>query len=58
MVSKGVLKKEQIVPWAPWEIKKSDLESKSIRDIIGNLHKTGKLRTIRDDSPMQQRLFQ
>ncbi len=22
MVSKGVLEKEQIVPWAPWEIKK------------------------------------
>ncbi len=57
MVSKGVLEKEQIVPWAPWEIKKSDLDSKSIQNIIENLHKTGKLRIIRDDSPVQQLLF-
>ena len=57
LVSKRVLNKEQIVPWAPWEIKRSDLDSKRIQDILKNLRETGKLRIIRDDSPVQISLF-
>ncbi len=58
LVSKGVIKKEQIVPWAPWEIKRSDLDSKPVQDILKHLRKTGKLRIKRDDSPVQKSLFE
>jgi DNA invertase Pin-like site-specific DNA recombinase len=43
----GVLEKSQIVPFAPWEIRKSDLDSPTIQRIIKNLRATGKL-TIED----------
>ena len=53
LVSKGVLKKEQIVPWAPWEIKRSDLDSERIQYVLKNLRETGKLRIKGDDSQVQ-----
>lgn len=40
---KGILKYNQVVPLAPWEIKKSDLDSEPVKSIISNLKKTGKL---------------
>jgi len=43
LVKEGVLKREQVVPWAPWEIKRSDLDSEGIRKIIGVLKEKGKL---------------
>ncbi len=58
MVSKEVLEKKQVAPWAPWEIKRSDLDSKQVQNIFKHLHKTGKLRIKRDDLPVQQLLFQ
>jgi hypothetical protein len=58
LVSKGVLKKVQVVPWAPWEIKRSDLESERIQDVLKNLRETGKLRIKGDDSQVQLSIFQ
>jgi hypothetical protein len=43
LVSSGLLRKEQIVPWAPWEIQRSDLDAEPVRSIIQRLHETGKL---------------
>jgi hypothetical protein len=33
----------QVAPWAPWEIKRADLDGEPVRGIIEHLHKTGKL---------------
>ncbi|MCP4935699.1 MAG: hypothetical protein GY927_16195 [bacterium] len=43
LVATGVLAMTQVVPWAPWEIKKSDLDSSKITEIIKRLRETGKL---------------
>lgn len=39
----GLLKMEQVAPRAPWEIRRKDLETESIRRIVETLHKTGRL---------------
>jgi len=39
----GILKIEQVVPWAPWEIKRSDLDSQELQAILERLRNTGKL---------------
>ena len=57
LVVAGVLKKEQVAPWAPWEIRRSELESERVKTIIDNLRKTGKLRIEGVDSKKQQYLF-
>jgi DNA invertase Pin-like site-specific DNA recombinase len=57
LVTSGVLKKNQIVSWAPWEINKSDLDSTKIKSIIKTLHKTGKLAVRGNDSERQLELF-
>ncbi len=43
LVAVGILKKEQIVPWAPWEIRRADLDSEPVKGIIERLRHTGKL---------------
>jgi DNA invertase Pin-like site-specific DNA recombinase len=43
LVEAGVLSKKQVVPWAPWEICRSDLDSDPVRSILDRLHETGKL---------------
>jgi len=57
LVSSGVLKREQVVPYAPWEIRRSDLDSPEIRIIIERLRRTGKLALEGDRSQDQPRLF-
>ena len=57
LVKEGALNKEQIVPWAPWEIKRSDLDSEIVQRILKQLKKTGRLMFDRDDSGPQQSLF-
>jgi hypothetical protein len=57
LVKEHLLNKEQIVPWAPWEIKKTDLDSANIKRILKRLKKTGKLILDRDDSELQRSLF-
>jgi DNA invertase Pin-like site-specific DNA recombinase len=53
LVDNGVLKKQQVAPWAPWEIQRSDLASEPVRGILHHLRKTGKLR-IRGDQLVGQ----
>jgi hypothetical protein len=43
LVEAGLLKCEQVTPRAPWEIRRSDLNTEPIRRIIDHLHHTGKL---------------
>ena len=43
LVSSGILHKDQVVPWAPWEIRRCDLDSDPVRSIVDHLLKTGKL---------------
>jgi hypothetical protein len=43
LVAAELLPKHQIVPYAPWEIRRSDLDSEPIRDIVHHLITTGKL---------------
>ena len=57
LVANGVLEKNQIVSWAPWEIKKSDLDSNNIRKIINTLHETGRLSVKGKGSERQRHLF-
>jgi len=52
-----VLEKDQAVPWAPWEINKSDLDSGKIQELIERLRKTGKLIIKGVDSKNQLLLF-
>jgi len=54
----GILKKEQVAPWAPWEIKRIDLDSEPVHGIVDRLHKTGKLMLKGDKSEVQISLFQ
>lgn len=57
LVASGTLKKEQVVPWAPWEIRRSDLDSTRVKEILGRLRETGKLTIEGDDSGIQESLF-
>ncbi len=43
LVDSGLLPKEQVVPFAPWEIRRADLESETVRSTIERLRQTGKL---------------
>jgi DNA invertase Pin-like site-specific DNA recombinase len=57
LVVNGILKKEQVAPWAPWEINRSDLDCEPVHGIIDRLHKTGKLILKGDKSEGQMSLF-
>jgi DNA invertase Pin-like site-specific DNA recombinase len=57
LVASGVVKKEQVVPWAPWEVCCSDLDSEKVRKILDCLRETGKLVIEGDDSGAQESLF-
>ena len=58
LVASGLLKKQQVVPWAPWEIRRSDLDSDPIRCVVERLRSTGKLVLSGDDLETQASLFQ
>lgn len=58
LVAACILGKKQIVPWAPWEIRRVDLDADPVRGILDRLRRTGKLDIEGDDSPEQQHLFQ
>ena len=57
LVASGLLDRDQVAPWAPWEIKRADLESEVIRQALTHLPSTGKLPVPGNDSVAQQRLF-
>jgi len=58
LVREGVAENSQVVPWAPWEIKKSDLDSEKITEIINRLRETGKLVLSGVDAENQPFLFE
>jgi hypothetical protein len=43
LVEVGLLPMEQVAPWAPWEIQRSDLEAEPVCSIIERVKETGKL---------------
>ena len=43
LVEAGLLRREQVTPRAPWQIRRSDLDAEPIRNIIERLNRTGKL---------------
>src|SRR5947209_169203 len=57
LVEAGLLKGEQVVPPAPWEIRRADPEPEPARTIIQRLRRTGKLILRRDDAEDQPELF-
>lgn len=57
LVASGVLHREQVAPWAPWEIKRADLDAEVIRQALIHLQTTGKLPLVGNDSDTQQLLF-
>ena len=57
LVASGLLNRDQVAPWAPWEIKRVDLESEVIRQALAHLQSTGKLPVVGNDSATQQRFL-
>jgi DNA invertase Pin-like site-specific DNA recombinase len=53
----GMISKEQAAPWAPWEIKRSELESEAVQKVLGKLKQTGRLELEGDDLRNQKTLF-
>ena len=43
LVEAGLLNREQVAPRAPWEIRRSDLDTEPVRSILDHLRRTGKL---------------
>jgi len=57
LIEAGLLKGEQVVPRAPWEIRRADLQAEPVRTIIQRLRSTGKLILRGDDTEDQPELF-
>lgn len=57
LAASGVLSKEQAAPWAPWEIRRADMESEAVQRIIKKLKQTGKLELEGDGLRDQKTLF-
>ena len=43
LVETGKLINRQTVPWAPWEVRRQDLEADPVRGIVEHLRRTGRL---------------
>jgi hypothetical protein len=43
LVAAGVLPKQQVAPWAPWEIQRADLDTDAVKGLVARLRSTGKL---------------
>jgi DNA invertase Pin-like site-specific DNA recombinase len=57
LVQRGLLKREQVAPRAPWEIRRADLDAEPVRSIIDHLRRTGKLVLQGDCAENQAVLF-
>ncbi|MCC6850227.1 MAG: recombinase family protein [Deltaproteobacteria bacterium] len=57
LVDAGVVPMRQVVPFAPWEIHRADLETEPVRAIFEHLKRTGRL-SIGDPSTTQPELFE
>jgi hypothetical protein len=58
LVASGLLTVGQVAPWAPWEIRRADLDAEPIRGILEHLRRTGKLVLPGMESAAQPSLFQ
>jgi len=57
LVTSGTLPMTQVVPRAPWEIRRSDLDTEPVKSILDCLRSTGKLIIEGGDSADQLQLF-
>jgi hypothetical protein len=57
LVEAGLLKREQVTPRAPWEIRRADLTDEPVRSVIERLLRTGKLALQGGSSENQPTLF-
>lgn len=53
----GILKTQQVVPFAPWEILRADLDAEPVRRAVARLKATGRLDLKREPSTKQRELF-
>mgnify|MGYP001258040764 FL=1 len=56
LVDAGILAMQQVVPFAPWEIRRGDLESERVQALLDHLKRTGRL-FLGDTSATQCDLF-
>ena len=57
LVDRGLVPMRQVVPFAPWEIQRTDLDSDRVRTVITRLKQTRRL-VVGDTSDTQPELFQ
>jgi hypothetical protein len=57
LVAGGLVPMRQIVPKAPWEIQRSDLDSNKVRRVFDRLRRTGKLQLAGGGLEGQSALF-
>jgi len=57
LTAAGIVSMAQVAPFAPWEIKRSDLDSERVREIVKRMKRTGRLK-LGDNSGQQHELFQ
>jgi hypothetical protein len=57
LVEAGLLKREQVTPRAPWEIRRAELNGEPVRSVIERLLRTGKLVLQGGSSEKQPSLF-
>jgi DNA invertase Pin-like site-specific DNA recombinase len=57
LVEAGLLRRRQVTPRAPWEIRRADLTAEPLRGIIAQLLRTGKLKLQGDCPESQTALF-
>jgi excisionase family DNA binding protein len=50
LIHRGVLPAKQVVPDAPWQIRRADLDSHAVRSAIAGRHSTGRPREARRDT--------
>ncbi|MFZ4580653.1 MAG: recombinase family protein [Myxococcota bacterium] len=61
LVGAGLLTNQQTIPWAPWELRRQDLDGEPVAGILEHLRKTGRLalNPVRSEIPAEQlTLFQ
>jgi hypothetical protein len=54
----GLLPVRQVVPYAPWEIRRADLDAEPIRWVVMKLKETGRPDLEDGSSEQQQKLFE
>jgi DNA invertase Pin-like site-specific DNA recombinase len=57
LVDGGILPMRQVVPYAPWEIERADLDSAPVRAVLEHLKRTGRV-VLGDTSEKQGKLLQ